>query len=417
MLRYDMRMLSMFVRVLYAVVFSVLLVGGGLFVYGWFIDQHSGEQPTTPARASDEVPGAPMALPPTPTDPTTTTESVYTRPESEAVPQEHERAAPDTAPASQPEPEPAPPLTPDREVPPPQNDLEATPMLRAPLYDTQALSFGAVNARVQPALVNILCGSSGQGGIPGSTGSGVIIDPRGVILTNAHVAQYMLLQQHPDLRISCTIRTGAPAKNRYTADVLAFPEAWADAHVQDIQLEMPTGTGENDWALLYITGTTNGTPKPDVFPFVPFDTREAIARPNDPLLVAGYPAGFLGGATLQRNLFPASSVIAVQKVFTFESSLIDVLSLGGSVVAQGGSSGGAVVNAWGQLVGLIVTSSLGETTNERDLRALTLAHIDRSVTAHTGLSLHAFLQQGNFAQTAQRFRENVAPALLELFPL
>ena len=138
---------------------------------------------------------------------------------------------------------------------------------------------------------------------------------------------------------------------------------------------------------------------------------------GDAVLIASYPAGFLGGATLQKDLWPAATTVAIQKVFTFVRTTIDVLSLGGSIVAQAGASGGAVMNEWGQLVGLVSTSSLGDTTDERDLRAITVSHIDTSVTEQTGSSLLSWLQQGDFQNRLETFNQNSVPYLLTEFPL
>ncbi len=300
-------------------------------------------------------------------------------------------------------------------VEPQQSTVE--PIVAPAFYNSAPLPFDDINTATRPAVVNIFCGSNQGSSIAGATGSGVVIDPRGVILTNAHVAQYLLLQSHKNVKISCVIRIGAPAKPRYIADVLAFPNAWAAKHAKDIKLELPTGTGEHDWALLYITGRTDGSPKPETFPFIEFDTRQAVTVENDSVLLASYPAGFLGGPTLQKDLWPVSTIVTIQKVFTFTKSKIDILALGGNIAAQGGSSGGGVVNQWGKLVGLISTSSIGETTAERDLRAVTLSHINDSITEQTGSDLPSFLKNGNFKETVELFKINSLPYLLELYPL
>ena len=57
-------------------------------------------------------------------------------------------------------------------------------------YSYAPVPFESIDAITRPALVNILCRPRGAGPIASPiSGSGVIIDPRGVILTNAHVAQ------------------------------------------------------------------------------------------------------------------------------------------------------------------------------------------------------------------------------------
>lgn len=281
-------------------------------------------------------------------------------------------------------------------------------------YSTPPEPFAAINDTARAALINILCMPRSGGSLKPISGSGVIIDPRGVILTNAHVAQYVLLSEDPQVNLSCYIRTGAPAEAQYSAQVLYFPTIWAQAHAAEITTVHPTGTGEHDYALLLITNTTDGSPLPATFPYLPYDTREAVAFTGDSVLVASYPAEFLGGVAAEYDLFPASSVTTVGQLITLNTNTVDLLSLGGVIEAQSGSSGGAVVNAWGKLVGLIVTTSTGTTTATRDLRALTLSYIDRDLSAQTGSGLNSLLA-GNIGSEAADFTTNTAPSLINLF--
>ena len=125
-----------------------------------------------------------------------------------------------------------------------------------------------------------------------------------------------------------------------------------------------------------------------------------------------YPAEFLGAAA-QFNLYPAASVTTVGQLMTFFERSIDMLSLGGIVEAQSGSSGGAVINAWGRLIGVITTTSEGATTAERDLRAITLSYIDRDLVAQSGFDL-AFILGGDISAQAADFKAHEAPALNRL---
>jgi S1-C subfamily serine protease len=281
-------------------------------------------------------------------------------------------------------------------------------------YSSAPESFTDINAATRGALVNILCVPRAEGSLAPISGSGVIIDPRGVILTNAHVAQYVLLSESSQVDLSCFIRTGSPAAAHWSAKVLYIPSVWVQAHAADINASHPTGTGEHDYALLLITGSTDGSPLPSSFPFLPVDTREAVAFEGDQVIAVSYPAEFLGGLAAESDLYAVSTVTTIKQLLTFDTGTVDLLSLGGIIEAQGGSSGGAVVNAWGQLVGLIATTSGGDTTAQRDLRAVTMSYINRDLMAQTQLSLSAILN-GDIATETADFSANAAPGLLQLY--
>ena len=121
----------------------------------------------------------------------------------------------------------------------------------------------------------------------------------------------------------------------------------------------------------------------------------------------------MSGIVISKNLYISSAVTEVIELFTFKEGTLDLFSIGGSVVAQQGSSGGAVVNDKNELLGIIVTSSVAENTQDRDLRAITIAHINRSFVRDTGFDLQT-LFSGNMTAEAQAFNENIATNLTQL---
>lgn len=278
-------------------------------------------------------------------------------------------------------------------------------------YPFPEKTIAEINTMARSAIVNILCEPRGGGSLRPTSGSGVIIDPRGIILTNAHVAQYVLLSESPDINMICTVRTGSPAVNRWYPRVVAIPPIWVEKHVHELNSTRSTGTGEHDWALLRIASSTNGSSLPDAFPYVAYDTRDGISFPGDTVLEAGYPAEFIGGALIQSSLHAASSVTTVQELLTFHGKSIDVLSLGGSIQAQGGSSGGPVVNTWGRLVGVITTTSAGTSTADRDLRAITIGYINRDAAAQFGETLPSLLSHSP-SELDHEFTYTLAPGLI-----
>lgn len=270
-------------------------------------------------------------------------------------------------------------------LPPPPSPVSAP---------VEHISFSAVNARARAALVNIFCLAPSGNRVQGAAGSGIIIDPRGIVLTNAHLANIYLVKDHPEKdTIDCVLRTGSPAVNTYRAELLYISPRWIENNKTAIIEESPVGTGENDFAFLRITEMTMpDATLPSVFPFLPYEVEEETLAVDEPVLIVGYPASFLGSIAVQKDLAITSTVGSITKLFTFdEQGLLDLISVGASILAQKGSSGGAVVRGNGNVTGLIVTSSSGATTAERELHAITLAHVNRVLKKEMGLDLTTFL--------------------------
>lgn len=273
-------------------------------------------------------------------------------------------------------------------------------------YQTPPLTPEAINERARASLVNILCTTPSSTFNPVS-GSGVVVKEN-LILTNAHVAQYVLLQDTTRIDITCVVRAGSPARPIGTARIAFMPRAWAQKHAEDIMSPFAKSTGESDVALVSIEN-----PK-EILPPIPFDTREAVAFTGDTVLIAGYPASFLGGILIQKNLSALSTFTTIPEVLTFSESLVDALNLGNTLLSQQGSSGGGVFNHYGYVVGLIATATLGNTTSDRELRAITMAHIDRTLRTETGMPFASYLEQGDSEELTTLFKPT-ARDLIHLF--
>jgi len=299
--------------------------------------------------------------------------------------------------------------------PPPAAPAVQPPTAPAPALPSAVPTGSSVNDVARASIVNILCTTKNDGALHPLTASGVFIDSRGVILTNAHVGQYLLLKNYltPNF-VECVARTGNPAYPRYKLGLLHISSEWVRDNASQIDATNPLGTGENDFALLYVIGSTNPNEKlPESFPSAALDSSENTLAIGVSTLLAAYPAGFLGGTTVQRDLYLASAETTIKEVYTFGTTSIDVISIGGSVVAQKGSSGGGVFSVLGRLLAVISTSSEGSTTDIRDLHAITLAHIDRSLREHDGTSLFTILS-GNIPDQAAAFAATTAPTLTKL---
>ena len=286
--------------------------------------------------------------------------------------------------------------------PAPATPLKATP-ISAPtsLLPSESASLDASAATLRAALVNIICYAPAGSGLRSISGSGVIVDPKGIILTNAHIAQNFLLA---DRDVSCTIRAGSPAIDTYKASLIYISPAWIQANANILTQTNPSGTGEYDFAFLAITKSATSAALPSSFPFIPLAT--APPPTGTPVVIASYGAQFLESNQIQSFLFPTIVFGSVKDVFTFAATTIDVLTLGGSAAAQEGSSGGGVAGGNGKLVGTITTSTTNGSTDTRKLDAITASYIRAEYANETGRALDLLLTEATSTSVA-----NFAPQI------
>jgi S1-C subfamily serine protease len=268
-----------------------------------------------------------------------------------------------------------------------------TPAEPSALAPTPLAPFGnaeldSAATTLRSALVNIVCYMPAGSRIHSISGSGVIVDPKGIILTNAHIAQYFLLA---DRKATCSIRVGSPATLAYQAALIYISPLWLRENPTTISEAQPSGTGEFDFALLAVTKSSTATPLPAVFPFMPL--AQVPLSTGSPVVIASYGAQFLAASQVPSSLFPTVVFGSVKDVFTFATNTIDVLALGGSAAAQEGSSGGGVANGSGKLVGTITTSTVEGATDTRSLDAITASYIRAEYATEMGSALDILLAE------------------------
>ncbi|MDB5237609.1 MAG: hypothetical protein JWL88_711 [Parcubacteria group bacterium] len=281
----------------------------------------------------------------------------------------------------------------------PPNTRPAAPT--APDQSPTEHALGLVLPKLRSSLVNIVCLPKAAGTLHGVSGSGIIINPNGVILTVAHVAQYALLAEaRPDL-MSCFVRTGSPANFAYKEKPIYVSRTWITKNEQTISSADPRGTGENDFALLVITSSDTGAPLPSSFAYVPIFGGSSVI--GDPVVIGSYGAEFLTSARIRSDLFPTLVFGTIHDRYTFNTSTIDLISLGGGAAAQQGSSGGGIVNQAGQLVGLITTSSSGTDLATRDLHAITASYLLRAFKQEQGTDINSYITSTDAATLVSNY--------------
>ena len=265
------------------------------------------------------------------------------------------------------------------------------------------------------AIVNIFCTFKTKNYIRTTTGSGFFIDPGGIIMTNAHIAQFLLLEKTDKFGDAhCIVRTGSPAAAKYNAELLYISPAWVLKNAASIDDNAPLGTGERDYALLYVSSDISGWPLPTQFPALAFDSDLLSTSVKDSsVTAAGYPATDLIEHGPNTELLARQANTSISDLYTFGSNYADVISIRGSEVGAEGASGGPVVNSDGKVIGMIATKGDDETDGTGSLRAITLSHIERTIKEETGFTLADNLK-GDLPTRSKIFADTLTPFLLTL---
>jgi hypothetical protein len=261
------------------------------------------------------------------------------------------------------------------------------------------------------ALVNIFCTFSTPEYTRSTTGSGFFVNDNGVILTNAHVAQFLLLEEIISGTGECIVRTGTPAVPTYRADLLYIPPAWVQENASLLGEVSPQGTGERDYALLYVTSRIDEAPMPAVFPAIAVDTNLLTQSTlASPVRAAGYPAEVLAREGVDAPLRGIEVGTKITELMTFGSNYVDLFTIAGTNIGQQGSSGGPVADSNGNAIGLISTRGDDARFGTGSLRAISLSYIDRTITEETGFSFTQNVS-GNLPYRAEIFSQTLVPFL------
>lgn len=264
---------------------------------------------------------------------------------------------------------------------------------------------------IKDALVNIFCTMRSKNLVRATTGSGIMIHKNGVILTNAHVAQFLLLSEpQRGITTTCTVRMGDPAIAKYYADLLYIPPTWVTENAKELHSETPSGTGERDYALLYVTSAVDGT-LPNEFPALSVDVAPFTNdSKNQVVRAAGFPAELVRTEGSKASISPVVATTTITELFTYTAKKVDLVGIAPSAAGEHGSSGGPIVDLEGNVIGLISTKGDAQKDGEKSLRALTLPYIDRTIKEETRIGLLDTIS-GDLAARAKGFREIMTPLL------
>lgn len=290
--------------------------------------------------------------------PTPLAEPAKTAPPPPPPPREQSQPPPPPKPV-RPRPTPAAPLlTPLAILPPPPPQPPPPPPADRDLYE-----------RLWPTVIQVFCSTPREL----FSASGVIINERGLVLTNAHVADIVRKAGETN----CQARHGNPADPFAAIEIV---------YAADTSRKIPaTQVPQRDIAFLRLAEV-----------LAPFKSAElAIAEvvTGASLLTLGYPSEFLQGvaASAHSNLVFSRLSVADTVDIDGDGSTAEGYVFHGGIVLQQGSSGTALFTPDGKVIGLIFATTKGTTTAQRDGIALMTPYIDRILRLETGQGMTEFI--------------------------
>jgi hypothetical protein len=229
-----------------------------------------------------------------------------------------------------------------------------------------------VSPIIENSLVNIFCSQTVGKFKKTITGSGVLINLDGTVLTNSHVAQFPLVADS-NSSVVCIARIGSPAQTVLSVKTAFISPEWVKTNGKYINSGGGPETGQSDYALLNIS-----YPDGRKLNMYPTPLAEMYTPVGTTITAASYPADILATKGVNSALYIKKESLRVDSLFTFkgvDSNHPDIIETSDSTIGQGGSSGGALINEKGSLVALITTVVDGSTSNKKKIHGVSVNHV------------------------------------------
>jgi hypothetical protein len=319
---------------------------------------------------------------------------------------------PTATPSVIPKPTPAPAVSPAQPTPAPTPAPLPTPektyaetKLPQTLYDPvdnaaeNAESNFDDEALAKKTTVNLACMRREGLAVHVDSGSGVVISPDGLIVTNAHVAYNFLLE---DEGVECTITHPSFPVFGYRGQAVFVSPDWIRQNGRAISLGGGTGTGENDYA--FVTFAKSAAPTLlGSLAYAPVSVSEPVAEPGDDITVAGFP----GSASTLEGFGSAARLkvdeVEVEDTDSFDRQTADIVQTGRTLVAASGSSGGGGFKD-GQLIG--ITATIYAIDGGNGLNLLSAAWINRDLRRDRDVSIADLVAEDPRAAAASFWEED-----------
>ncbi|MBI4132291.1 MAG: trypsin-like peptidase domain-containing protein [Candidatus Sungbacteria bacterium] len=276
------------------------------------------------------------------------------------------RPVPPPAPSPPPA-KPKPPHAPKASPPPQSPPVPAAVELPPP--PSPSLTNQQFYERYAGAVVQVFCRTQREI----FAASGVIVNERGLVLTNAHVAEIVRASGAEN----CRARHENPASEFAKLEIV---------FIADTSLKIAdTAVSQRDVAFLRLIEPTES------FRFAPIAV--GFVERGITLLTLGYPSEFLESISTTQHSNLVFSSLRVDDYVDVDgnAATAEAYDSKGGIALQQGSSGTALFTPSGEVVGLIFATTKGATTADREGIALTTPYIDKIMRLEAGEGLVEFI--------------------------
>ncbi len=278
----------------------------------------------------------------------------------------------------------------------PQGTETASSVTNIIKESNKVLTQNISSAPIEKNLVNIFCSQKIGTLRRIITGSGVLINDDGTVLTNAHVAEFPLIADTSS-KVVCLARTGSPAKATHSVKVAFISPDWVNKNAVHINKNV-LSTGQNDYAILKISplNSSKNNKGSDSIVMLKEDLIHNTSISEElnigsKVTAAAYPADVFGTKGVDSDLISKKEYLTVNNLFRFDNSgdrlvedtsIKDIIETSPSNIAQVGSSGGALANIRNELIGTITTvvdSATHPNTSSKYIRAISTNYVDKDI--------------------------------------
>lgn len=260
----------------------------------------------------------------------------------------------------------------------------------------------------QNSVVNIYCTQKIGSLRKTVTGTGILINADGTILTNAHVAQYPLVAEK-NSSVICNVRTGQIAERPHSISTVFISPKWSAKNAPYINTGGTLQTGQSDFALLRIATTDLGR-----LGLKPVDISYSYPPTGTQVVITSYPVDVLASKPSTTLSMQTDSPTVIKADSFNGGNIVDIIETSPSRLGQRGSSGGLITSLNEMIAMVTIVLEAQGPGQHKPIRAITPTHIHSELSEYVSGGLETISRTGSQSlQTKFALTDKVR--LMELF--